>query len=320
MPHEIGVADHLGFSTVRVRCLKESGRESTGTAFFFHFLDGGHFSTPALVTNWHVVDGARTGVLSLTERAADGSPRIGIIHQLTLDDFESLWIPHPDPSVDLCVLPIGGLLNEWEARGVRLVNMGFAAKHIPDIERLEMMAALEPVVMVGYPVGIWDDQNNMPVFRKGVAATHPYLDYRRKKEFIVDMACFPGSSGSPVVFVRSGLYSDKMGRNIVGSEVKLLGVLYAGPQYTVQGTIEVVPVPTALQPVPVSRIPTNLGFVIKAERLLRFEPILERLQGGFARFSPPAPGLSTTIVMPLTDGRGAADDAWRQAELGPRGN
>ena len=154
--------------------------------------------------------------------------------------------------------------------------MPFDESMIPPDAVLEEMAALEPLVMVGYPIGIWDDKHNMPIFRKGVAATHPYLDHRGEREFFIDMACFPGSGGSPVLFVRNGIYSDKYGRNIVGHAVMLLGILWSGPQYSIEGKIEVVPVPTQLTPIPVSRIPTNLGYVIKAKRLLEILPELRR--------------------------------------------
>ena len=60
------------------------------------------------------------------------------------------------------------------------------------------------------------------------------------------------------------------------TRIKLLGVLYAGPQFTVEGKIQVVPVPTKTTPVSVSQIPTNLGLVIKAELILEFEEIFEK--------------------------------------------
>lgn len=117
----------------------------------------------------------------------------------------------------------------------------------------------------------------MPVFRTALAATHPYIDYQGRKEFMIDMACFAGSSGSPVVLATSSPYIDKLGINRMGTEVTLLGILSCGPQYTVDGDIVIVPAPTDPKPIAASRIPTNLGCVIKAERLLEFEPRFKRL-------------------------------------------
>lgn len=56
-----------------------------------------------------------------------------------------------------------------------------------------------------------------------------------------------------------------------GTRIRLLGVLYAGPQFTAQGEIKVMPVPTANAPVALSRIPINLGICVKADRLQWFE-------------------------------------------------
>jgi hypothetical protein len=57
--------------------------------------------------------------------------------------------------------------------------------------------------------------------------------------------------------------------------IKLLGVLYAGPQHTVEGEIRVVLVPTQQKPVSVSTIPNNLGIIIKSEQLLAFEEMFK---------------------------------------------
>ena len=54
--------------------------------------------------------------------------------------------------------------------------------------------------------------------------------------------------------------------------IKLLGVLYAGPQHTVQGEVKIVPIQQ--KAIAVSGIPNNLGMVIKAEQLLAFEGML----------------------------------------------
>lgn len=121
MPSEIGNADRLGFSTVRIQCLTNIGQNSTGTGFFFIYTINGH-QVHVVVTNKHVVKDAKPGTLFLTEANADGTPLIGKIRPLTLDAFESRWIPHPDATVDLCILPIGGILNEMAAKGIWLLS------------------------------------------------------------------------------------------------------------------------------------------------------------------------------------------------------
>ena len=71
---------------------------------------------------------------------------------------------------------------------------------------------------------------------------------------------------------------DKTGTvNLGATRVKLLGVLWGGPQYTAEGEIKIVPVPTAVQPIALSRIPNNLGFCVKAEQLRAFENHFEKV-------------------------------------------
>jgi hypothetical protein len=90
---------------------------------------------------------------------------------------------------------------------------------------------------------------------------------------LIDAACFPGSSGSPVFLFNLGGYAAKAGGMIIGSRLKLLGILYAGPQHTVEGEIRIVKVPTLDRPVAVSTIPNNLGIVVKARKLDAFETL-----------------------------------------------
>jgi hypothetical protein len=169
-------------------------------------------------------------------------------------------------------MPIAPLLRAAEAEARKLFYMALNKPLIPTDEEFKDMVLMEEVTMVGYPNGIWDEVNNMPVFRRGITATHPNLDWNGKPEFLIDAACFPGSSGSPVFLFNQLGYATKTKGMLIGpSRVKLLGVLYAGPQYTVTGEIKVVDVPTRNVPVSISAIPNNLGVVIRATKLQGFE-------------------------------------------------
>ena len=130
--------------------------------------------------------------------------------------------------------------------------------------------------MIGYPNGLWDKVNNMPIIRKGITATKYSLDYNGKKEFVIDAACFPGSSGSPVILFNKGGYTDKKGNLKWGSgRLLLLGILYAGPQLRVDGTIRVITTPDSQSIGVQSNIPNNLGYIIKSKAILDFVPILK---------------------------------------------
>ena len=117
----------------------------------------------------------------------------------------------------------------------------------------------------------------MPIFRRGITATHPNLDWNGKPEFLIDAACFPGSSGSPVFLYNQVGYATKSGGMTIGpSRLKLIGILYAGPQHTISGEIKIVTIPTQNVPVAISSIPNNLGIVIKATKLEDFEEYFQK--------------------------------------------
>lgn len=278
MAEKMSPADQLSFSTVRIACKTQSGGDSTGTGFFFIFPLNSNTNIPVIITNRHVIKNATEGTFQLTEANNNGTPNIGMFTTVQLDKFEGRWISHPNQNVDLCAMPIAPLLHEAENKGKTFFYSSLSKDIIATSEIMAELSALEEIVMIGYPVGIWDSSNNMPIFRKGIAATPPDLDYEGRKEFMIDIACFPGSSGSPILLYNVGGYTTKTGNVMLGStRIKLLGVLYAGPQYTVEGNIQVVPVPTKTIPISVSQIPTNLGLVIKAERILEFEDIFLKM-------------------------------------------
>jgi V8-like Glu-specific endopeptidase len=278
MAENMSPADQLSFSTVRIACKTQSGGDSTGTGFFFIFPLNDNTNIPVIITNRHVIKNATEGTFQLTEANNNDTPNIGTFTTVQLDKFEGRWISHPNQDVDLCAMPIAPLLHEAENKGKTFFYRALSKDIIGTSEIMAELSALEEIVMIGYPVGIWDSSNNMPIFRKGIAATPPDIDYEGRKEFMIDIACFPGSSGSPVLLYNVGGYTTKTGNVMLGStRIKLLGVLYAGPQYTVEGNIQVLPVPTKTIPISVSKIPTNLGLVIKAERLLEFEDIFLKM-------------------------------------------
>lgn len=168
-------------------------------------------------------------------------------------------------------MAIAPLLRQSAERGLKFFFTTLDKSLIPSQQDIENMLGLESITMIGYPNGLWDRTNNLPIFRRGVLATDYKRDWNGRKEFLIDAACFPGSSGSPVMLFDVGSYHDRTGMHVGGSRIKLLGILYAGPQHTVEGEVQVVHVPTQQRAVAVAGIPNNLGIIIKSEQLHVFE-------------------------------------------------
>jgi len=280
MAHTLSPSEQLAHCTVRIEVESADGAMGTGTGFFYRFAEQQDVHVPAIVTNKHVVAGAQKGRFHVTLVGADGNPNYKSHETYTFDGFQQFWTQHPDPAIDLCAMPIAPLVNAARRTNSSLFYIAIDKSLIPSDAELADMTMMEDVVMVGYPNGIWDQTHNMPVMRRGVTATHPNLDWNGNPEFLIDAACFPGSSGSPVFLFNSGGYTTKSGGTVIGpSRIKLLGILYAGPQHTVTGEIKIVKVPTADRPVSVASIPNNLGTIIKAKKLAELDVIFsERLR------------------------------------------
>jgi hypothetical protein len=127
---------------------------------------------------------------------------------------------------------------------------------------------------VGYPNGISDAVNNVPVCRRGITATPAYLNFEERTEFLIDAAIYPGSSGSPVFIFNQSGWTDRSGQTLMGGlRIMLVGIVYATAQHSVEGELKIVPAPTD-RTMAISKIPNNIGVCIKASRILDFEPIL----------------------------------------------
>lgn len=270
----------ITYATVRIECTLADGSKASGTGFFYQCLKDDRIgsSVPVIVTNKHVVKGAVSGgfYMHLADEKGDPLPDKNI--PVVLDNFEGRWIPHPDGKTDLCVLPIAPILDDAKSKNIRPFYVSLDKTLLADDSELAELDAYERILMVGYPIGIWDSVNNMPLFRAGVTSTAPSRDYEGRAEFVIDAACFPGSSGSPVLLWDNGPYMKKTGETVMGGyRIKLLGVLYAGPVQTMQGEIQIVTIPTKQVPMALTKAPVNLGFVIKAKKIQEFDPVLEKL-------------------------------------------
>ncbi|WP_190238219.1 S1 family peptidase [Cereibacter johrii] len=215
----------------------QSGKEvASGTGFFFDFKVG-DFVFPSIVTNKHVLEGSDQVVVTCHYKEPDDGPSEKVARCRVATNPQTI-VNHPDPDVDLCVIPFGPILGQAEDDNNPLFYLPLDDSVIPATEDWERFDAIEEVVMVGCPRGLFDNFNNLPLMRRGITSTPLGKRYLGKDEFMVDMACFPGSSGSPIFVYNPYQYSDRrLGGTIHGERVLFVGILYSGPTVTNRGEI-----------------------------------------------------------------------------------
>jgi len=101
-----------------------------------------------------------------------------------------------------------------------------------------------------------------------LTTSHPAIDFNENSVGVIDIACFPGSSGSPILVLNeSSGYTDRNGNFNIGTRVVLLGVLFAGPYIDTEGNISIRDVPVVNIPISVTPIMLHLGYYVKAKEL-----------------------------------------------------
>ena len=272
--------DRIFYTTTPITVTTNDGA-AYGTGFFFRFCER-HFGAPApgLVTNKHVLEDAQRVSFPLHVGDHSAEPVPGQFEVVTAPIEECLVVDHSCDAVDLCAILLAPFMEQVKTKAGRQTGLVCAT---PDTlatpTEIEALRPLDSVVMIGYPLGLWDQQHNQPISRRGVLATRPRWDFQGRPEFLIDLACFPGSSGSPIFVHDVDSYLDPDGGMVLGKgRTRLLGVLYAGPTYDAEGKLHPVPVPTSGIDV-ATEVPTHLGAVIKAEEILELENPIEALVG-----------------------------------------
>lgn len=271
----VSLPEQLMYVTTRITSLDAAGKPiSVGTGFFFDVRIDETQSLRALVTNKHVIRDAHAVKITVhTKSVADNRPDGKV--DVLIPCQSGLWTPAPE-EIDLCAVPILPFLppNAF----YRTLDSGIVLSN----ELLADLDAIEDVFMVGYPSGLWDSVNNYPLVRRGITATHPAVDFEGRPNVVIDLACFPGSSGSPVFIYNPSGHAVKGGPfNIGVTRIIFLGVLFAGPTITSDGEVVIEEAPTGIRGDVKVRSMMNLGYIIKAAEVVSLGAALK------ARFPPP---------------------------------
>jgi len=283
----VTTAEQLFFTTMRL--VANGPKEGAGpdiswvgTGFAYQVqTDRGiaHF----LVTNKHVLRHARQLTVSMIAGNADRTPALGKPATIVIGNMDNdAWVGHPDPQVDVAATGLSLIVSLLGVQGRGPFYRCADANMSLSPERAQELDALEEVVFVGYPSGLYDTANLLPIVRRGMTATPIAVDYKGLPAFLIDAAVFPGSSGSPVFILNQGMYHDRHGTTIVGSRLILLGVLAEYYSRPVEGPVREEPA----QQIATVDEALGLGTVFRAETI---EPCVQHLldRAGLARAAAP---------------------------------
>jgi len=165
-----------------------------------------------------------------------------------------------DESVDLAAIPIANLLEQLEIKGTPVFFRAIGTDTFPSDDDWGQFDVLEDIIMVGCPNGLYDSTNNFAIFRKGTTASSLAVDYEGRPDFLMDIACFGGSSGSPVFTYNVATKYNRETKQfeLGGRGLRFVGVLYAGPTYLHEGKV------IMRTPVVNLRTTMHLGFAVKS--------------------------------------------------------
>ena len=269
----MSIPEQLTFTTFRI-----ATDQGHGTGFVYSHGPKSGQRREFLVTNRHVVEGTQEGELTFTEvNEASGtdSPDIGRTAIVPVQDEAWQWYFHPSGDIDIAVMPFGSIAEHVSNAGHPPYYTGVTGQWLAGDQELQQLDVLEEVIFVGYPELAYDQRNNLPVFRRGTAATFPWIHYDGKPVFLIDASVFPGSSGSPVFVYKLPPWRNKYGQLMGEEQLLFLGVLSAAQYRNSTGVV----VPDAGQPPRqgvIAEEMIDLGVVLKAQCVLETIGEIER--------------------------------------------
>ena len=204
---------------------------ATGFLYNYRFESPGQDAHPGmntLVTNRHVVDSLLRKGKGLEDQVARfHSARRGAFQDIPLAEISNSWAPrwfaHPDPLVDLAVLPVDYPALRARERDINVID---SDAHCLNLAQMAEAGVTEGdmVHLMGFPLGLVGHSVNTPIVRLGCVARirDALAEPRKAVNFLVDGQCFPGNSGGLVIRRPEAV---ALQGTLAAREVKVIGVI-----------------------------------------------------------------------------------------------
>ncbi len=260
--------EELMYLTVRIK-----STNGIGTGFFYEVLTDSGVKCPILITNRHVINDNINEEVTINFHLHQGKHNAKESREFKI---KTTWFMHNSLDICFCFIdPVNECIKNETKTFIEYKQIN--RDYIINNDEINGYAPLDELVMVGYPLGLYNAKYNLPIFRKGYIASHPSVDFAGNKEGIVDMACFPGSSGSPIFIYSNGLRRTIDNSLALLEQYKLLGILRAIPIYNKKGEICVENIPTTITATFNIETMTNLGYYIKSIVINDIENIVNQI-------------------------------------------
>lgn len=263
------ISDQLLFSTIRIEVKTTDNKIGIGTGCLVKKKIDDKPSAIFLVTNKHVIKNADTGRIFFLKKE-NNNPVLGDKLDVYFNNFEKIWTLHKD--ADLAILSLAGILKELKKqKDFDAFYKAIPLNLVPTDEQSRDLDSLEEIIFIGYPAGLYDTRNLLPIVRRGITATPFFINYRGDEKFLIDASVFPGSSGSPVFIYNKGSYRDRKGNMILGADrILFCGIISETYYKNEEGEIKNIRIPLQEKAIIRSRQIINLGIVIKSSLIKKF--------------------------------------------------
>ncbi len=201
----------INFTTAPVRMFKNNKEQGSASGFFFRYGDEKYY-----ITNRHVVIQESENFYpdSIKLRLHMNKVDLTLNQEMTISLYDSnnkpVWLEHLNYSVlqcDIVAIPLSIQVLKFENMQIfNTSSITFIGKELTEISDINPFG---DVAVVGYPLGFYDFENNLPVYRKAMIASQYGVNFNGRPYFLIDTNLHPGTSGSPVLNTHHTLFKEK---------------------------------------------------------------------------------------------------------------